>query len=201
VRAGADVRVGEGVQGTDSYDATIETLKAIPHPISQQTQIMVEMCAYAGSGNVLKVQEMLRYCDEHVVDDEDDEKKDEKKDGEAKEGGEAQEEGEGEEKKEKEKEKKDDAFQAFAVLGIALVAMGEEVGSQMALRQFNHLVRAVCPCRYISLSQCAVRCTTASLSSGAPFHSRSALSRPQILSSRLWTRSRNTRTTTTSASP
>jgi 26S proteasome regulatory subunit N1 len=33
----------------------------------------------------------------------------------------------------------DDAFQA-AVIGIALVAMGEDVGAEMALRQFNHLV-------------------------------------------------------------
>ena len=30
--------------------------------------------------------------------------------------------------------------QAFAVLGIALIAMGEDIGSQMALRMFNHLV-------------------------------------------------------------
>ena len=40
---------------------------------------------------------------------------------------------------------KDDTFQAFAVLGIALVAMGEEIGSEMSLRQFNHLVR-FCSC-------------------------------------------------------
>ena len=30
--------------------------------------------------------------------------------------------------------------QAVAVLGIALVAMGEDIGSQMCLRQFGHLV-------------------------------------------------------------
>jgi 26S proteasome regulatory subunit N1 len=39
------------------------------------------------------------------------------------------------------KEKEDDTFQAFAVIGIALVAMGEDVGAEMSLRQFNHLVR------------------------------------------------------------
>ncbi|KAI0037143.1 26S proteasome regulatory complex non-ATPase subcomplex Rpn1 subunit [Vararia minispora EC-137] len=120
-----------GVQGSDSYDATIETLKAIPYPISQQTQIMVEMCAYAGTGNVLKVQELLHYCDEHVLEEEEDKKDGEKKDGEAQ---------EGEKRDEEKKEKKDDTFQAFAVLGIALVAMGEEIGSQMSLRQFNHLM-------------------------------------------------------------
>lgn len=144
-----------GVQGTDSYDATVETLKAIPHPVAQQALIMVQMCAYAGSGNVLKVQEMLQYCDEHLVDEE--EPEGEKKEGEgeqAQEGqtpaeGEKKEEGEGE-KKEKEKEKKDDTFQAFAVFGIALVAMGEEIGSQMALRQFNHLVSYI-PSMYTKL--------------------------------------------------
>lgn len=31
--------------------------------------------------------------------------------------------------------------QAIATIGIALIAMGEEVGSEMALRQFQHLVR------------------------------------------------------------
>lgn len=34
----------------------------------------------------------------------------------------------------------DDTFQAFAVIGIALVAMGEDVGAEMSLRQFQHLV-------------------------------------------------------------
>ena len=30
--------------------------------------------------------------------------------------------------------------QGVAVLGIALIAMGEEIGSEMALRTFGHLV-------------------------------------------------------------
>ncbi|KAI0312775.1 26S proteasome regulatory complex non-ATPase subcomplex Rpn1 subunit [Amylostereum chailletii] len=139
-----------GVQGTDSYDATIETLKAIPHTISHQTQIMVEMCAYAGTGNVLKVQEMLHYCDEHVGVGEQEEgggkKEEEKKEDEQKKEesepaeGDKKEEKEEEKEKDEKKEKKDDTFQAFAVLGIALVAMGEDIGSQMSLRQFNHLM-------------------------------------------------------------
>jgi len=37
-------------------------------------------------------------------------------------------------------EKEDSTFQAFAVIGIALVAMGEDVGAEMSLRQFNHLM-------------------------------------------------------------
>ncbi len=42
--------------------------------------------------------------------------------------------------KSKEDSKEDDTFQAFAVIGIALVGMGEDIGSDMALRMFNHLV-------------------------------------------------------------
>ena len=38
-------------------------------------------------------------------------------------------------------EKEDDTFQAFAVLGIALIAMGEDIGAEMALRSLNHLVK------------------------------------------------------------
>ena len=39
-------------------------------------------------------------------------------------------------------EKEDDTHQALAVIGIALVSMGEDVGSDMSIRQFNHLVRS-----------------------------------------------------------
>ncbi|GAA5990712.1 hypothetical protein JCM11641_008473 [Rhodosporidiobolus odoratus] len=37
-------------------------------------------------------------------------------------------------------EKESDLHQAVAVIGIALIAMGEDVGSKMSLRQFNHLM-------------------------------------------------------------
>lgn len=35
----------------------------------------------------------------------------------------------------------DASHQAMAVLGIALIAGGEEIGAQMAMRSFSHLVR------------------------------------------------------------
>lgn len=111
-----------GVQASDSYDATIETLKAIPHQVSKLIQVLVEMCAFAGTGNVLRVQTMLQQCGEHLN----------AKDSAV----------ESEQDKEKKGDKKqDDTFQAFAVLGISLVAMGEDIGAEMSLRQFNHLVR------------------------------------------------------------
>lgn len=35
------------------------------------------------------------------------------------------------------------SHQALAVLGIALIAMGEDIGAETSLRTFNHLVQVV----------------------------------------------------------
>ncbi|KAJ3729702.1 armadillo-type protein [Lentinula raphanica] len=114
-------------------DATLETLKAIEKPISKTAQVIVEACAFAGTTNVLRVQKMLHECDEHIVPPKEEEKKDndKEKNGEDKK--------DGEEKKE-EPTKQDDTFQTFAVIAVALISMGEEIGSQMSMRQFNHLM-------------------------------------------------------------
>uniref|UniRef100_A0A8C5R1N0 26S proteasome non-ATPase regulatory subunit 2 n=1 Tax=Leptobrachium leishanense TaxID=445787 RepID=A0A8C5R1N0_9ANUR len=77
---------------------------------------------HLGSGNVLKVQQLLHICSEHYDSKE---KEEEKKD-----------------KKEKKEAAADmGSHQGVAVLGIALIAMGEEIGSEMALRTFGHLLR------------------------------------------------------------
>jgi 26S proteasome regulatory subunit N1 len=77
---------------------------------------------------VLRIQAMLHHCDEHVQNDKEKEKeKEENKDDKDKE-------------EKKDEPKIDDTFQAFAVLGIALIAMGEDIGAEMSMRQFNHLV-------------------------------------------------------------
>lgn len=89
----------------DASDATIETLKAVEAPIGKQALVLVDICSFAGTGNVLKVQTMLNHCHEHI-----------------------------------DPEKEDDLHQALAVIGIALISMGEDVGAEMAIRQFNHLV-------------------------------------------------------------
>ncbi|KAK6512067.1 proteasome regulatory particle base subunit [Arthrobotrys musiformis] len=103
------------VSRQEEAETTIETLKAIDHPFSKHTQVLVNACAYAGTGNVLKIQQMLHLCNEHI--DRDNKDKDNK---ESKEG--------------------DDIFQSYAVLAIALIAMGEDVGQEMVLRQFGHLM-------------------------------------------------------------
>jgi 26S proteasome regulatory subunit N1 len=106
----------------DASDATLETLKAIPHPISRQAQILVEVCSFVATGNVLRVQKLLHLCGEHL---------------------DALKEKEAESEGKKEEKKPDDTFQSFAVLGIAMIAMGENIGAEMSMRQFNHLVYLV----------------------------------------------------------
>ena len=48
--------------------------------------------------------------------------------------------------------------QGVAVLGIALIAMGEEVGSEMSFRSMGHLVRFVTdhlfPCSFLYCTSC-----------------------------------------------
>ncbi len=80
---------------------------------------------------MLKVQNLLHTCSEHFEADKDKEEKEkeskDKKD----------------DKKEKKEETKepDGSHQGVAVLGIAALAMGEDIGMEMSLRSFNHLVR------------------------------------------------------------
>ncbi|KOS17843.1 26S proteasome regulatory subunit rpn-1 [Escovopsis weberi] len=92
----------------EEVDVILETLKAVDHPMSKPTAVLAEICAWAGTGAVLKIQELLHICNEHQEESDD--------------------------------KKGDELLQAYAVLGIALVAMGEEVGQEMILRQFGHLM-------------------------------------------------------------
>ncbi|CAM9663790.1 unnamed protein product, partial [Ectocarpus sp. 6 AP-2014] len=86
----------------EQADAMMEIVKTIEHRMGRYTQVVLDTCAYAGTGNVLKVQEMLHLCAEHL---------DEKAE-----------------------------HQAAAVLGISLVTLGDDIGSEMALRTFDHLL-------------------------------------------------------------
>ncbi|WWC86946.1 uncharacterized protein L201_001827 [Kwoniella dendrophila CBS 6074] len=164
----------------EDSEPTVATLKVIEHPIASIAETIVDVCAYAGTGNVLKVQQMLHLCAEHA-----EKPKKETSNGEtapvAAEGegpaaaavadaqgdvnmsgettgqpitapepaaGEStaaaatsSEEAAGEDKDKEEKDKVDSLkYQAFATIGIALIAMGEDVGAEMALRQFQHLM-------------------------------------------------------------
>jgi len=86
----------------EKADAMLEALRTIEHKLSKFAVIVLETCAYAGSGNVLKIQELLHVCSEHLTEDAD--------------------------------------HQMAAVIGIGLITIGEEVGAEMALRSFDHLL-------------------------------------------------------------
>ncbi|CAN0561155.1 unnamed protein product [Ectocarpus sp. 12 AP-2014] len=87
--------------------------------MGRYTQVVLDTCAYAGTGNVLKVQEMLHLCAEHL---------DEKAEHQA---------------NSPVSKRFATVFvlgQAAAVLGISLVTLGDDIGSEMALRTFDHLL-------------------------------------------------------------
>ncbi|KND04040.1 proteasome regulatory particle base subunit RPN1 [Spizellomyces punctatus DAOM BR117] len=86
-------------------DATLAVLEVMENSLAKTFMVLLDTCAYAGTGNVLSIQRMLHYCNDHI-----------------------------------DPEKENDRFQAFAVIGIALIAMGEDIGTEMALRSFNHLM-------------------------------------------------------------
>ncbi|OHS94361.1 Proteasome/cyclosome repeat family protein [Tritrichomonas foetus] len=86
-------------------EAALELLKTPVSPdaskaLSDFAQTTVSACAYAGTGNVLEIQKMLRICT-------------------------------GE----------DSMQHAAAVIGIAVISLGDSVGSQMAKRMFEHVLQ------------------------------------------------------------
>jgi len=114
----------------DAAEATTAALEVIPEPFRQMAVTLVEICAYAGTGNVLKIQQMLHICSEHYEQEKEtpkEKKKDDKKD----------------DKEEKKEEGPMDLSgqQAVAVLGLGLIAMGEDIGSEMLTRTLSHLMR------------------------------------------------------------
>jgi len=120
----------------DAAEATIAALEVIPEPFRQIAVTLVEICAYAGTGNVLKIQQLLHICSDHyeqdkeVADKSKDKKKDDKKEGEKK-----------EEEKKEEGPMDLSGQQAVAVLGLGLISMGEDIGSEMLIRTLSHLMR------------------------------------------------------------
>ena len=92
----------------EEVDVILDILKAVDHPMAKPTSVLASVCAWAGTGTVLKLQELLHICNELI--------------------------------EEKEENKGDELVQSYAVLGLSLIAMGEEVGQDMILRQFGHLM-------------------------------------------------------------
>ena len=53
----------------EKADAMLEAVKTVEHKLGKYAAVLLDTCAYAGSGNVLKVQEMLHHCAEHATED------------------------------------------------------------------------------------------------------------------------------------
>ena len=50
--------------------AVLQIAKTLAECVSKYAQVVLDGCAYAGSGNVLKVQELLALCGEHIETEE-----------------------------------------------------------------------------------------------------------------------------------
>ncbi|CAI9759372.1 unnamed protein product [Fraxinus pennsylvanica] len=87
----------------ESVEATAEVSKTFNEKIRKHCDMTLLSCAYAGTGNVLKVQHFLGQCAQHL--------------------------------------EKGETYQGPAVLGIAMVAMAEELGLEMAIRSLEHLLQ------------------------------------------------------------
>uniref|UniRef100_A0A8C4GVS4 26S proteasome non-ATPase regulatory subunit 2 n=1 Tax=Dicentrarchus labrax TaxID=13489 RepID=A0A8C4GVS4_DICLA len=67
----------------EAIETTLAALQVVPEPFRSFANTLVDICAYAGSGNVLKVQQLLHICSEHYEakekeKEEDKDKKDKK---------------------------------------------------------------------------------------------------------------------------
>lgn len=156
----------------EETEEIIETIKVIEHPIALMLEVLITICSYCGSGNVLQIQKLLRECSTRPYEDEDDEEDDEEDDDGALDHADAgttaessdsdgnddtemhdapdtaaesnsiNTETETSERQYQKGENRQEAanVKAFCVLGIALIAMGEEIGSEMVMRHFGHLM-------------------------------------------------------------
>ncbi|GAB5369463.1 hypothetical protein AAMO2058_001406600 [Amorphochlora amoebiformis] len=89
----------------DECEAVTEATTATEKPISKYLTLTVETCAYAGTGNVLLIQKLLKAISEHIEDE------------------------------------KLNKHQVVAVVGLALVSMGEDLGKQMIVRSMDHILQ------------------------------------------------------------
>jgi 26S proteasome regulatory subunit N1 len=87
----------------ESVEATAEVAKTFDEKIRKYCDVTLMSLAYAGTGNVLKVQKLLGICSQHLD--------------------------------------KGETHQGPAVLGIALIAMSEELGAEMAIRSLERLLQ------------------------------------------------------------
>ena len=96
----------------EAAEATIEVAKTLPEKTSKYSCNVLDMFAYAGTGDVLKIQQFLTTCGEQVEQD-----------------------------AESDVEPWQTAHQSVAAIAIGAIASGEELGSQMAHRALEHVLQ------------------------------------------------------------
>ena len=96
----------------EAAEATIEVAKALPEKTSKYSCDVLDMFAYAGTGDVLKIQQFLTTCGEQLEHD-----------------------------AESDVEPWQTAHQSVAAIAIGAIASGEELGSQMAHRALEHVLQ------------------------------------------------------------
>ncbi|OII70984.1 26s proteasome regulatory subunit S2 [Cryptosporidium ubiquitum] len=104
----------------EACETTLEALSVITHPIGAHCRQTVVGCAYAGSGDVLKIQEMQRVLVEETL-------------------------AKGGKKRAEEEDQIDDEESDISVLvcvlNMALISLGEEIGSEMSLRALDNVLQ------------------------------------------------------------
>ena len=158
---------------TEQVNDVLGTIDAIEHPINKTLKVLVNICAYAGTGNVLQIQSLLQMCTARPGDKEDEEKRleqseedqvkpedheepeglvsgntekpNENEDVEMEDGDSVKKDAtktelDDDQDKEEDEEPEEEMYQGFAVLGLALISMGEDIGQDMTLRHFSHLM-------------------------------------------------------------
>lgn len=170
--------MGQGEQ----VDDVLETISAIEHPMTSAIEVLVSACAYAGTGDVLLIQDLLHRLTPKASKKEDANEDEEEEEKEAadiaaleglneaanddfdaapnddpvkaeeevdaaleamKDERESEEDGANAEPSKDESEETNTVMVdelSYAVLGIAMIALGEDIGKEMSLRHFGHLM-------------------------------------------------------------
>ncbi|CCW67475.1 unnamed protein product [Phytomonas sp. Hart1] len=111
----------------EGADTLLDATQALSPIISQYADTVIRSCAFAATGNVITIQKFF-----HIIAENDDPADDDPN----------------EDSNKQNEEKHDDVssktlnFKAAAVLGIGLVALGEELGAEMAKRAIIHALLA-----------------------------------------------------------
>ena len=111
-------------ESSDAIEAALEIIQN--QSFKAMSKTLVDVCAYAATGNVLKIQNLLHICSEKTDKE--------------------TEEATGTDKSKKsspttKSEATDSWQQSVATIGIGLIAMAEDISCEMAFRTFGHLLR------------------------------------------------------------